>query len=183
MKIKAIVEGKEVEFTISDEDAEKIGIKKEKARTGYEQVKRGQPFYYVNVDSHVTEGEERKIGGFEGMCEYIGNYYSDKSIAEANARADTLMRKLRRYAVEHGGIPSRECLIRRGTKCYGIGYNPDSKCIGVNTHLGNWIIPFGTVYFNDSIACADAIKEFETELIWYFTEYEAMLYDNKGGDN
>ena len=103
---------------------------------------------------------------------YVGNYYSSKRLAEDNARADRLMRKLRRFAVRH-----RECELNWG-------YDQDVFYIyyDYNTNKLSWcdtdcsMKDFGLIYF-DSVQTAEAaIADLRDELIWYFTEYKDSIY-------
>ena len=95
MKAKLIIEGKEIEVEISEEEYKKIQPSEEK-KTGYERVSELDIYFYANSGGYV-----------ETACEYYydvdneyyesANYYSDKTVAENNARADKLMRQLRRF--------------------------------------------------------------------------------------
>lgn len=98
------------------------------------------------------------------------NYYSFPTVAENNARADKLMRQLRRFAVEH-----RE---------NEIDWNDNSRkyCIYNEGNTNNLKIDYcfrirypGCIYFDTPEAARFAIETFNDELIWYFTEYKDSL--------
>lgn len=93
------------------------------------------------------------------------NYYSDETVAANNARADKLMRQLRRFAVEH-----RE--NNNPTERYSIYYvkNP-----GVLQLRRDETFCFCAPWFDSQHTGAQAIEEFKDELIWYFTEYKDSL--------
>ena len=92
---KLIIDGKEIEVTISEETLEKLTDKK---TTGYERVNGGY-YYYDNgytVDTTLDTGNPTSVDLYD-----VANYYSNVNIANNNTRADKLMRQLRRFAVEH----------------------------------------------------------------------------------
>ena len=142
MKAKLIIENKEIEIEISEEEYKKLQPSEEK-KTGYERVTEGDYFYYEscrgNAESSIDE-----------YCyiddEYYASayYYSSKTVAENNARADKLMRQLRRFSVEH-----RECEVNfndTNTEKYYVYY--DYK----NDELGASFVrrtrDFGVIYFD-----------------------------------
>ena len=99
------------------------------------------------------------------------DYYSDHTIAENNARADKLMRQLRRFAVEHreDSFDWHKCTASK----YFITYHHPSKNFSVfDCALAQ---TFGAIYFNSSRIANLAIETFRDELIWYFTEYKDSL--------
>ena len=169
MKAKLIIEGKEIEVEISEEEYKKLQPSEEK-KTGYERVAEYDGFYYESSEATVEDGLEEHTKLDDEYYE-SANYYSDKTVAENNARADRLMRQLRRFAVEH-----REC---------GVNFNDtDTKkfCIYYN-YRDNELEPdflfsekaFGTICFDSEEIANAAIDEFRDELIWYFTEYKDSL--------
>lgn len=169
MKGKLLIDGKEIEIEveISEEDYKRIT---EEKKTGYERVPEMNDFYYLAYRGNVEVSVDN-CDKYDDDCYKAANYYSDKFIAENNARADQLMRQLRRFSVEH-----RESEIdwnNSNIEKYFIYYNFKEKTIskGINTFVKD----FGVPYF-DSLATAQAaIDEFHDELIWYFTEYQDSL--------
>ena len=93
------------------------------------------------------------------------------SIAENNARADKLMRQLRRFAVEH--------------RKKEINFNDNNQrkyyiyCENVVNNLNiaycYSIRYFGAIYFDSPESAQLAIDTFHDELIWYFTEYKDSI--------
>lgn len=167
MKAKLIVEGKEFEIDINHPELEKL-IKPEK-KTGYERVGEGHTYSFVN-----TYGEIKTLDykGFDDDLRYDNaNYYSDITIAENNARADKLMRKLRRFAVEH-----REEKIdwnNRNKRKWNIYFDYSEKDFFVS-YCSYTKDCFG-IYFDSAETAELVIKTFRDELIWYFTEYKDSL--------
>ena len=169
MKAKLIIEDKEIEVEISEEEYKKLHLSEEK-KTGYERVPEGDYFYYEscrgNAESSIDE-----------YCyiddEYYASayYYSSKTVAENNARADKLMRQLRRFAVEHRG--------------HGVDFNSTETakhyiyydCIHDELDITFTFFArvFGMVYFDSEETAQAAMDTFHDELIWYFTEYKDSL--------
>ena len=169
MKAKLIIEDKEIEVEISEEEYKKLHLSEEK-KTGYERVPEGDYFYYEscrgNAESSIDE-----------YCyiddEYYASayYYSSETIAENNARADKLMRQLRRFSVEH-----RECGVNLNdvnTRQYCIYYDYGNNTLGTAFTL--CAKTFGVICFDSDETANAAIDEFHDELIWYFTEYKDSL--------
>ena len=98
MKAKLIINNQEIEVEISEEEYKKLQQKEKK--TGYERVDKGDTYFYVD-DMNCVEGEPDSCLSYGDKTYEVANYYSDRTVAENNARADRLMRQLRRFAVEH----------------------------------------------------------------------------------
>ena len=169
MKAKLIIEDKEIEIEISEEDYKKLQPSEEK-KTGYERVSESDIYFYTHSSGYV-----------EAICEDCyniddeyyesANYYSDKTVAENNTRADKLMRQLRRFSVEHRG-----CGVDfndTNTKQYCIYYDYGNNTLGTAFTL--YARVFGVIYFDSEETAQAAIDEFHDELIWYFTEYKDSL--------
>ena len=165
MIAKLIVEGKEFPIEIQDPELQKMLAPNKK--TGYERVECNGDFYYDVGNGTVSNifDDHRK-----GVASYydVANYYSDPTVAENNARADKLMRQLRRFAVEH-----RENELDWSNTCqpkYYIHYDT-SLVIGYIFYIRD----FGCIYFDTRETAQAAIETFNDELIWYFTEYKDSL--------
>ena len=169
MKAKLIIEDKEIEVEISEEEYKKLHLSEEK-KTGYERVPEGDYFYYEscrgNAESSIDE-----------YCyiddEYYASayYYSSKTVAENNARADKLMRQLRRFSVEHR--EDEVNLNNANAQKHCIYYDYENDKLGGGLALCSKF--FGTIYFDSKKIAQAAIDEFRDELIWYFTEYKDSL--------
>ena len=166
MKAKLIIKDKEIEIEISEEEYKKL----QPSETGYERVPENSGFYYVSGRGDVESGIDEYCWVDYKYYE-SANYYSSDFVAENNARADKLMRQLRRFSVEH-----RECGVNlndTNTKKYYICYDYENNELGATfTFVGR---VFGIIYFDSEEAINTAIDEFYDELIWYFTEYKDSL--------
>ena len=167
MKAKLIIEGKEIEVEISQKEYEKL-IKKK--ITGYERAAHNNTFYAVSNDGHVDDWVDRNYEVDERIYEEA-NYYTDKGLAEANARADKLMRNLRRFSAEHRSaeLRWRSNTLRKWFIQYDYDANQIAPIYNIRTKY------FGLICFETEEIAEAAIKEFHDELIWYFTEYKDSL--------
>ena len=169
MKAKLIIEDKEIEVEISEEEYKKLQSSEEK-KTGYERVPELDIYFYANSGGYVETACEDY---YDVDNEYYesANYYSDKAVAENNARADKLMRQLRRFSVER-----RECEVdfnSTKTEKHYIFYDCIHNELDITFTFFARV--FGMVYFDSEETAQAAIDEFHDELIWYFTEYKDSL--------
>ena len=169
MKAKLIIEGKEIEVEISEEEYKKLQSPEEK-KTGYERVPESDVYFYT-YPSGCVETTCETCYDIDDECYESANYYSDKTVAENNARADKLMRQLRRFAVEHRGHGVNR--NDTNTKKYCIYYDYWNNTLGTAFTL--CAKTFGTIRFDSEETAQAAIDEFRDELIWYFTEYKDSL--------
>lgn len=167
---KLMINGKELKTQIEiDETVLESVQSKEKVDRGYGEQVAYSPYSYVdNVGSVKTESDR----GWEidDLRFATANYYSSEEVARNNARADKLMRQLRRFAVEN-----RKDKIdwNDGKKYkYNIYYSYPSQKIDID--LG-YNCRYFEIYFDSYETAERAIKEFKDELIWYFTEYKDSL--------
>ena len=169
MKAKLIIEGKEIEIEISEEEYKKLQPSEEK-KTGYERISESDIYFYDNSSGYVETVCENY---YDVDNEYYesANYYSDKTVAENNARADKLMRQLRRFSVEHRGHGVNFNDIK--TKKYYLYYDYEDN--ELRTTFMFYFKHFGAIHFDSEGAAQAAIDEFYNELIWYFTEYKDSL--------
>ena len=166
MKAKLLVEGKEFDIEILDPELQKLLAPNKK--TGYERVELDNTYYYDDCNGSVCNEIEEQHN-----CDNISydgaNYYSDQTVAENNARADNLMRQLRRFAVEHRAfnVPRNECMY---SIAYRIFDNNVKLCPNkmINCH-------YMDIWFDTEDVAWQAINMFYNELIWYFTEYKDSL--------
>ena len=168
MKATLVIEGKEFPIEINDPELQKL-VAPQPKKTGYEKVDCARS-YFSTYPSGKVDAFTATDSVFDNEV-YIGaNYYSNITVAENNARADKLMRQLRRFAVEHRNnniewTPhSVKCIIR-----FSHGSNElyiNHECFGHD---------FGAIVFDSDDAAQLAINTFRDELIWYFTEYKDSL--------
>ena len=168
MKAKLLINGKEIEVEISEEELKKIDGR-QKNKIGYERVGENNTFWHDNGTGVVGSDYALSDSEIDRMYD-AANYYSDFDVASNNARADKLMRQLRRFAVEH-----REQKLS-WTPCsfkYLIFYKPTSR--ELTCFVQDVYKVFGVIYFDTQETAELAIETFRDELLWYFTEYEDSL--------
>lgn len=166
MKAKLIIEGKEIEVEISEEGYKKLQL----SETGYERVPESDIYFYANSRGCVETAPE---DCYDIDNEYYesANYYSSATVAKNNARADNLMRQLRRFSVEHrgNGVNLNDINTEKHYICYDYESN---KLESTYTFCAR---VFGVIYFDSEETARAAIDKFHDELIWYFTEYRDSL--------
>lgn len=167
MKAKLVVEGKEFSVEINHSELQKLLALEKK--TGYEKVGKGHTYSYVNTYGEIKTLEHQDFDDDKRYDD--ANYYSDRTIAENNARADKLMRQLRRFEVKHreGSILWNDVSQDK----FAISFNYVDGEVYVSNAISSKVA-FG-IYFNDEEMAELAIEICHDELIWYFTEYKDSL--------
>ena len=168
MRAKLVIEGREFPIDINDPELQKLLAPKPK-HTGYERVDTDE-YYYVVSTTALTAVQECHIKVDDELYEYA-NYYSDKTVAENNARADRLMRQLRRFAVENR-VKEMNWDSMDNLK-WNISYDHYGKRLMTESIR---VTPEAfSIYFESKEKAQLAIDTFRDELIWYFTEYKDSL--------
>lgn len=171
MNAKLVVEGKEFEIEILDPQLKELLRPLETMRrTGYERMYAPDKYFYVSDDTFVSKTHHEC--GIDDSRYGVANYYSDETVAANNARADRLMRQLRRFAVEHRKQETN--WKTTSTNKFKIMYDHEGSG-GLVVDSNQYIQNFGTIYFDSNDAAQQAIETFHDELIWYFTEYKDSL--------
>lgn len=118
------------------------------------------------IEIEISEEEYKKLHPYESA-----NYYSSDIMAENNARADKLMRQLRRFSVQHRE-PGINFNNANTAKFYIIcDYENDE----LRSNYISFTKVFGAIYFDSREVANAAIDKFHDELIWYFNEYKDSL--------
>ena len=166
MIAKLIVEGKEFPIEILDPELQKLLAPQKK--TGYERA-HGEDYFYFEYGGEAVRA--KSCNDIDGNLYKSANYYSDEAVAENNARADELMRQLRRFAVEHrkSGLNWSDTTQRK----YYIYYDRRDNKIDIGHVI--FSRDFGSIYFDTEEAAEAALTTFKDELTWYFTEYKDSL--------
>ena len=166
MKAKLIINNQEIEVEISEEEYKKLQPKSKE--TGYERAS-NKTYYWITGDGKLFSQVDNSAA--DALSYEVANYYSDRTIAENNARADKLMRQLRRFAVEHrnADLVWDDILQRK----YSISFEHIDKNIYISDI--STIEYFGNIYFDSKETAQLAIDTFHDELIWYFTKYKDSL--------
>lgn len=166
MKATLIIEGKEIEIEISEEEYKKL----HPSETGYERALENSEFYYEHSRGDVETSIDEYCNIDDKYYE-SANYYSSDVVAENNARADKLMRQLRRFAVQHkeSGVNFND--IKTKKYCIYYEYGDDKLRVSL-AYCSKF---FGAIYFDSEETAQAAIDKFHDELIWYFNEYKDSL--------
>lgn len=157
------------EFTV-ELGGKALDYLKEPKKTGYERAKTGSS-YFIDCGDKLIEPYIEQGDPTDDTFYDVANYYSDKTVAENNTRVDALMRRLRRFAVEHRKheLGWDDCLRYK----YFIYYNHEEKRLSIT--YNERYQSFDLIYFDTKETAEAAINEFKDELIWYFTEYKDSL--------
>lgn len=178
-KVTIIINGKEYEIEMWHNEVEKvIAAAEHKPFTGYERDEDEDESYYY-IDDYNEIGENTADSCWADNHYDNANYYSDRAVAANNLRADTLMRKIRRFAAMNGGIVTPfQFLEEKQVQEYNyfIACSPDKTLLCCKMSYANYP-RFGLILFRSKEACEKCIKTFHDELLWYFTEYEPQRYE------
>lgn len=170
MEITITINGKPVQATVDDAVIrEAMGEKKPEKKTGYERESKLNDYYFISSLGGVESDVESNVAVDDSKF-YAGNYFTCRKVAENNARADALMRNLRRFAAEHGGCGKpaiASCAPSKGFDWYII-----YECGNIHSKRG--FPGAGAICFKDNNIANTAIVAFHDELTWYFTEYDPM---------
>ena len=168
---KLMINGKELKTQIKIDEVDLKTIEEnseeKKKINGYERI--NNKYSYVNGKGEVRT--EPDIGLEEDDLRFaIANYYSSSGVARNNARADQLMRQLRRFAVENrkDKIDWNDGKKHKYNICYS--YPTQEIFVDFKSNCRNF-----EIYFDSCGVAERAIEEFKDELIWYFTEYKDSL--------
>lgn len=156
--IKIIVDGKEIEAQVNEDDLTQIG--KEKSNRQDE----GNPYYYI--DAWMTaELDCDKNDDYTEQLYDCGNYFlTEKDCADA-ARAVSLWLRMKRFADEHNKNNLGNHII-----CFD---RYDKKLRAFRMMMG--FDKLFQVYFDSEETARQAIEEFKDDLMWYFTEFGKEL--------
>ena len=173
MQVELKVNGKTVHAEISEEQAKILGLIEDKPKTGYERREEcnNKKYYFVNTIDLVIENENTVL--FDQNRYDVGNYYSDKTIAENNARADRLLRCLRQWQAANDRAISVSDWKNDNIFKYHIEYDcfNDFLFVVYTTRFRSQ----NTIYFTSGEKAEGAIEVFKDELKWYYTKYQQRL--------
>lgn len=161
--IKLTIDGIEVEVSISEEELAKL-TEKEQKNTGYERLSADYRYYTV-LNTGAIDFEYECYSNADNDIYNNANYYTDKTLAENNARADKLMRQLRRFAIKN----CKEVEWDTMNPHWFIYYDYVQNSIAYDCWYTGKIQ--GVVYFDTKETLLKAIDTFKDALMWYFTEY------------
>ena len=133
--------------------------------TGWEMPTEDQDFFYINPWGEVVGIQggdwypEDYIPLYEGA-----NCFTSAIVADNIARADLLLRQLRRKAI----LSLTHPIDFDSAGGYTITYNYQNNCLEVGM-TGGWKA-LGDIIFETEEAARNAMNEHAAELTWYFTE-------------
>lgn len=171
MKAELKVNGKTIQAEISEEQAKILGLAEEQL-TGYERVKKGD-VYYLNLINGETVAETECDGRIDEGRYDTGNYYSNETIAENNARADRLLRCLRQWQAQNDEVISKEDWEDNDKDKWCIMYGYGAEELYVNGFYS--VRLHNIIYFTTKEKAEEAIEVFKDELKWYYTKYQQRL--------
>ena len=179
MKVELKANGKTVQVEITKEQAKILGLVEERSRTGYERVEKSETYYVINTEDDsmikITEFNDKE----DEQCYNTGNYYNDKIIAENNARADRLLRRLRQWQAQNDRAVTKKDWGNSLARKFRIKYNHfDDKLMMVGEE---YFQDVNVIYFSSMEKADEAIEQFKDELLWYFTEYVQRLDEAQNG--
>lgn len=171
--LQIILGGQEIKipvtFTKEQLAALSMAMKSSKPITGWEKPEDGMACYYEDALGRVQKFtvDLPSQAQLELLYEKA-NCYTSEIVAEQMARADTLIRNLRRFAIEKRKEP-----INKLEGGYTITYNYASKCLECGV-TGYWL-SLGDVVFDSEEVAREAMNLYAEELIWYFTEMKDYI--------
>ena len=177
MQVTISANGKNIKAEISEEQAKILGLVEDKPKTGYESLGTGETYYLVNVDDEITT--MKYDSRLDRDCYDVGNYYSDKVIAENNARADRLLRQLRQWQALNDKTISQSDWEKKEKNKWCILYSYGAEKLYVDYF--HYIRLHNVIYFTTKEKAEEAIEVFKDELLWYFTEYVQRLDEVQNG--
>lgn len=168
MAIKILIDGDS--YLIESEDAINIKVKsfsevKNKTKENPFQRNIGGDYWILNSFG-VAERTRDLDDDMNKLQHIVANYHTDGCMTADFARAETIMRKLRRFSLEHakgGGSWNA-----RTTK-FCILFDHTRRELFVTN--ASYMQYFGQIYFETFETAETAIKEFEADLLWYFKDY------------
>ncbi len=178
MKVELKANGKTVQVEMTEEQAKILGLAKV-TLTGYEgrEECNNKKHYFVNTIDLVIEDENTVL--FDQNRYDVGNYYSDKTIAENNARADRLLRCLRQWQALNDKSISEKDWNDESKKKWFVAYSYGAEKLYADYY---YIMRLpNTIHFATKEKAEEAIEVFKDELLWYFTEYVQRLDEVQNG--
>lgn len=160
-KIKLIINGKEIEAQVNEEDLEAL----ENAKNFHRQSKNKPYFFFDGFLNLRSEFEE--LVDYNEYRYKTGNYFlTDRECADA-ARVVSLWLRMKRFADEHneGSID----FDNRGKTKISICFDKEMRQITMGYYV--CVKNAFQIYFDSEETARKAIDEFHDELMWYFTEY------------
>ena len=123
-------------------------------------------YYYIGQDGKVHEDIEMSTT-FDNDLYKIGNYCTNEDLLKKRAAEETLLRKMWRFSLTHGG--DKIDWNNEDTYKWYLGF--DSKRREVIVSFVNALRQTGVIYFNSREVAEEAKKEFEKEFKEVYGNY------------
>ena len=151
-------------------DKELVDLIKSHANSGlsnsFERQVIGTDYYCIGTDGLVHKPTE--LGTFLDDKRYeIGNYCTNEDLLEKRAAEETLLRKMWRFSLTHGG--DKIDWNNEDTQKWYLGFS--SKRRGVIIFFVNALRQMGVIYFNSREVAEEAKKEFGKEFKEVYGNY------------
>ena len=165
MTITMIVDGVEHNVNLSEEQVQQLldtAGRQPYARVGY-----GETYYYLDNLGDVKTTDDIESNADDRLYDF-GNYWANKKTCEDDARADILLRQLRRFAMENGGYFDKDTDDLMLSWCLEPADKPSLKEVRIYKRYTSRV---GMVGFASWDAARDALTQFRDEIIWYLYTY------------
>ncbi len=164
MKVKIIIEnGKAIDAELAEEQAKELGLVENK-KTGWERAEQNKIYYSLDTCCGVAAYMEYMEG--DGIFDLnnnhyeVGNYFTDKSLAERMAKRISLMLRMQRWADENNTEPIN---WENGDQFkYFICYDHDRQVFRIDSN--SIFQSISRVYFLSKGLAEEAIKVFGDEI-------------------
>lgn len=158
--ITLIIDGREIEAQVNEEDFKEVEKKKGRAEVG-------ENYYRFTTSLLTVVKTEEDKGAFNESCYYSGNYFLTEKECEDAARVVSLWLRMKRFADENNenSVDFNNGDINK----YSIYFSFNNRCFEIS--LNNAYKDAFQIYFDSTETAQKAIDEFRDDLIWYFTEY------------
>ena len=145
--------------------------KPERARTGYERVEIDEDYWAVSSISEALGDEDNRAEVDD--CSYnVGNYYTDKQLAADNARADSILRRMRQWQALNDDAVQR---YNSAVKKYSIMWSVSAGEPVVHSIIVGCGVDNFEIYFSTYAKAEEALEVFRDDLIWLHTQYRRRL--------
>lgn len=167
MNVTLICENETINLSLSEKELQEI--KKNYIKSGYNRVANNENVYYIDELNNIQVLCESKDNSVQCSKYYnCCNYYSNLNLAQNIARADRLMRNLRKLSVS--SRVNLESLNWYRIHSYEIAYDYDDEELKI-VEYDDTCRRFNSIYFADETSAQNAIDKYHADLLWYFTEF------------
>ena len=150
-------------------DKELIDLIKNHANNGlsnsFKRQAKGADYYYIGQDDVVYKVTEANIS-FDDRRYEIGNYCANKELLKKRAAEETLLRKMWRFSLTHGG--DKIDWNNKDTKKWYLSYTFEGDIVVSHVYTLHQI---GVICFNSREVAEEAKKEFGKEFKEVYGNY------------